>query len=228
MPNFIDLTGQRFGRWTVIDRASGRFTKSGRPIVTWRCKCECGMERDVDALSLRSGKSVSCGCYRAENSRAMTTERNRRNARYEGPFDKRLYQIWYSMNLKCYDETHKSYSCYGGRGISVCEEWRKDYLPFREWALSNGYKDNLTIDRIDVNGNYEPSNCRWATIRQQANNRRTNHVIEANGEKHTLKEWSEILSVSEYVAWYYASRGYTGDRYYSKLVSLSSAGGGGG
>ena len=224
MPNFIDLTGQRFGRWTVIDRGADHFTKSGRPIVMWHCKCDCGAMRDVDGFSLRNGKSASCGCYRSDVSRELTVCRNKRNSKYNGPFDKRLYQIWYGMNARCYEKSHKSYSCYGGRGITVCSEWKNDYVSFRKWAIENGYSDKLTIDRIDVNGNYTPQNCRWATIKEQGNNRRTNHIVEANGERRTLTQWAETFGVRLDRVQYYVKRGYSGENFYRKMMSLSGKG----
>lgn len=221
MPNFIDLTGQRFGRWEALGQAQRHYTKSGRPIVMWRCRCDCGTVRDVDGLSLRSGKSVSCGCYRADNSREMMVKHNIENAKYDGPYNHRLYNSWYGMIERCYNKKHKSYHNYGGRGITVCDEWRKSYLSFREWALSNGYKDYLTVDRIDVNGNYEPSNCRWATTKEQGNNRRTNHMVEANGEVHTLTQWADIFGVRLDRVQYYVKRGYSGERFFKKMMSLS-------
>lgn len=107
----------------------------------------------------------------------------------------RLYGIWTSMKKRCHKSYDPSYARYGARGIRVCDEWFDDYIAFRDWALANGYKDGLTIDRIDVNGNYEPDNCRWATNREQCNNRRNNVRLEYNGETHTMAEWSRILNV---------------------------------
>lgn len=108
----------------------------------------------------------------------------------------RLYKCWAHMKERCYREADSDYKNYGGRGIRVCDEWRNDYLAFKEWALANGYEPSLTIDRIDYNGNYEPSNCRWATWKEQSNNRRGLHYLTYNGETKTLTEWSEITGIS--------------------------------
>ena len=115
-----------------------------------------------------------------------------------GKEPKRLYFAWSNMRRRCYQKQNEKYASYGGRGIKVCDEWLHSFPAFREWALANGYKDNLTLDRIDANGNYEPSNCRWETQKTQQNNRRNNHRIEYNGETHTLAEWSEITGIPHY------------------------------
>lgn len=108
----------------------------------------------------------------------------------------RLYQIWHGIKTRCYAEYQTSYHNYGKKGIAVCKEWRNSYIAFRDWALSNGYRDDLTIDRIDNNGDYEPSNCRWATPKEQSNNRSTNHLVTFNGETHTIAEWARIVGLS--------------------------------
>ena len=108
--------------------------------------------------------------------------------------NERVYRIWKSMKKRCENPNYKWYANYGGRGIRVCDEWQK-FEPFYEWATSNGYAENLTIDRIDVNGNYEPNNCRWVDMTTQSNNKRTNRNITFNNETHTMKEWSEILGI---------------------------------
>ncbi len=107
----------------------------------------------------------------------------------------RLYNIWCGMKARCLNENNPSFRFYGGRGIRLCHEW-KDYSRFKKWAIDNGYTDDLTLDRMDVNGNYEPDNCRWATWKEQQNNRRNNHFIELNGEVHTLQEWAAMLGIN--------------------------------
>ena len=166
MPKLIDLTGERFGRLTVIKRTGTRAT---HPL--WLCKCDCGNYAEVTTSNLRSGSSISCGCYKVEMTKKTNTKHGKSNSR--------LYYIWKGMKRRCSSKRCKSYKYYGERGISVCEEWQ-DFKPFMDWAITNGYSENLTIDRIGVNGNYCPENCRWATWKEQANNRR--RISDLNGD----------------------------------------------
>lgn len=145
-----DLTGLRFGKLTAI-KLSGRDSK-GR--LMWLCRCDCGNEKAIRATSLAQGLTKSCGCIYHMQSKT------------------RLYGIWCHMIQRCEDQHSNNYRLYGERGISVCEEWRHDFMAFRAWSLENGYSEVLTIDRINTDGNYEPSNCRWATVSQQNSNRR--------------------------------------------------------
>lgn len=159
--NRFSLIGQRFGMLYVLERHS----KKGK-VVFYTCKCDCGNLKTVRAGDLRSGRTTSCGCY----GQKMLEE----NRKFEhGLSNTRLYSIWDGMKKRCYSPKHESYKYYGGRGITICDEWRNNFKLFYDWALDNGYKEYLTIDRIDVNGNYEPSNCRWVTMKEQAKNKRT-------------------------------------------------------
>jgi hypothetical protein len=179
----IDITGEKFGKLTAIKPVGNN--KTGQRI--WLCQCECGNEKEVLMGSLRSGNTSSCGCI----AREVLIERNLVHGMSK---DNRLYNIWCRMRQRCNTSTCNDYKDYGGRGIRVCNEWNS-FSAFNDWARSNGYKKNLSIDRIDSNGNYEPSNCRWATNKTQARNKRNNHFISFKGEKKTLSEWSHITGI---------------------------------
>lgn len=182
MPKIIDITGERFSRLTVVnfigtDKAHHK---------KWKCRCDCGNEIDVLATNLLTGRTKSCGCLRSDYAKENCTN--------HGETGTRLFNAWQAMIDRCQNPNHKSFNRYGGRGIKICEEW-KDYVVFRSWALENGYSDELSIDRIDNNGNYEPSNCRWANWNEQNNNRSNNRILCYKGESHTVAEWSHITGI---------------------------------
>lgn len=185
----INLTGLRFGRLVVVDRAG---TSKNRQAI-WRCQCDCGNVTDVLSISLRRGATRSCGCLLRESASERATARNTTH----GARHTRLYNTWRGMRERCINPAHKSYADYGGRGISVCAEWQ-DFSVFQKWAFASGYQDGLTIDRIDSNGNYEPTNCRWADSKQQNLNRRNNHLITYKGQTKTVMEWAEQFQINRY------------------------------
>lgn len=187
-----DLTGQRFGRLVVKREVAPHITPSGSKHKKWECECDCGNVREVCEEHLRKGMTKSCGCSR-KNLKG-TGHPNYKHGLYKT----RLYRIWQGMKRRCYCETSDDWLNYGGRGIKMCDEWKDDYSKFQKWAMKNGYDETAqkfccTIDRIDVNGNYTPTNCRWANASEQANNKRNNIRITYIGKTHTLKEWSDIL-----------------------------------
>lgn len=157
MYNFINETGNRYGRLVVIKQA-GR-NKKGKGAVLWECLCDCGNIRTVIGYDLRRGHTTSCGCYQREK------------ATKHGYCEKKIYGVWKAMKYRCLNKNGSAYKHYGGRGIKVCKEWL-EFLPFYEWAMSHGYKEKLTIERIENNGNYEPDNCTFATWQEQSRNKR--------------------------------------------------------
>jgi len=179
---FKDLTGKRFGRLTVLELEE---IINGKP--KWKCRCDCGNEVIIDGSRMKSGTTKSCGCLAKEikSERSVTHGKSKTN----------LYRIYNHMKGRCYNPTDSAYENYGGRGIRMCQEWLDDFMNFYNWSMNNGYKKGLTIDRIDNDGDYEPSNCRWADNITQCNNRRSNRKLTVNSETHTIAEWSRITGV---------------------------------
>ena len=171
----LNLVGKRFGRLVVL-RFSG-INKNGNS--TWVCRCDCGTEKVVSGAHLQSGASTSCGCIRREQLQT------------HGGSKTRLYGIWNAMKARCYNPHNNRYAIYGGRGITICDEWRDDFEAFSQWAYTHGYRDDLTIDRIDNDQGYFPENCQWSTAKTQANNKSNNNVLTYMGETHTVAEWAE-------------------------------------
>lgn len=172
-----NLAGLKFGKLTVESVAESR---NGH--LYWLCICECGGSKIVRGSHLLSGNVRSCGCIVARKTHGGTGTR--------------LWNIWIQMRQRCSYQNAPNYHRYGGRGIAVCEEWENSFEAFRNWALANGYRDDLTIDRKDNDGHYCPENCRWTTRKVQSNNTKRNRVLTLNGEEHTLSEWAEALSIN--------------------------------
>ena len=173
----LSLVGQKFGKLTVLNI-------NKRKKVYCICKCDCGKITQTRKDSLLNGHTKSCGCLQKDTAKKLKTKHNLVKTR--------IYHIWINMKRRCVS-TNKYY---GGRGIKICNEWLSDFMNFYNWAMANGYSDKLTIDRIDVNGNYEPKNCRWVDMKVQSNNTRKNHFVEYKNEKHTIAEWSRILGLT--------------------------------
>ena len=154
--------GQKFGTLTII--GFEHYDKYWK----WICRCDCGTVKSYLPYKLIKGTTKTCGCGKVEHCKEMTSEFRTKH----GGRNSRLYHIWHGMKQRCLNPTNKDYPNWGGRGITICEEWVDDFEAFREWAMLNGYTDNLSIDRRNNDGNYEPSNCRWATMQEQNSNRR--------------------------------------------------------
>lgn len=167
--SLIDRIGERFGRLVVVSRAEDYIAPNGKKHIRWKCLCDCGRETIVDVCQLVQGNTKSCGCLHNELLQAG-------NVKHGGRYD-RLYKVYANMKNRCYNKNSNDYQYYGARSIKICTEWLNDYTVFKKWAYSTGYDDSAqqgqcTIDRIDVNGNYEPSNCRWVSMSIQSKNRR--------------------------------------------------------
>lgn len=154
----------------------------------WLCLCDCGGTRKVKRYSdLTKGDYKSCGC----NSHGLK--------RLKNP----LYGVWTEMKKRCYNPNQKTYGYYGGRGIKVCNEWINNPIAFVNWSEANGYKQGLTIDRINTNGNYEPNNCRWVTLKENQNNRRSNVIIEYQDIEYTIQELVEKIAIVDRSCFYH-------------------------
>lgn len=197
MGQFIDLTGKKFHLLTVMYRGPDYVSPKGMHMVRWYCKCDCGNPEltlvSGSALKNKSSPIKSCGCLLGNNAKTAH--------RIHGGTNDRLYGVWCNMKSRCYCQSNNRYENYGGRGITVCDEWKDSYENFKKWAMSNGYQANAkrgecTIERIDVDGQYCPSNCVWKTIEEQENNKTNNHFVEYKGERHTISEWASILGMA--------------------------------
>lgn len=204
MANFKDLTGQKFGRLTVLK--TFRFDKYTKCV----CKCQCGNEKTINATDLVRGRTKSCGCLQKEVTSKTFTRHGQRHTR--------LYKIWEDMKKRCYNTNCKVFNHYGGRGITVCQEWLDDFMNFYNWAIANGYNDSLTIDRINFNGNYESSNCRWVDMKTQARNTRHCHYVEYKGIKKPISEWCEELNIKRNDLYKYTKKGLSYEQAFRKLT----------
>lgn len=206
-----DLTCQRFGRLTAIRRAKEREKKNRKAV--WECRCDCGNVHYTTASRLQNGGAKSCGCWKIEEATKRIKQYNQENPptpRKHGMTGTKLYDSYQHMISRCYNPRIENYHNYGGRGIKVCDEWRGEEgaSNFISWALSKGYKDGLTIDRIDVNGDYTPDNCRWCTQKEQQNNKRSNVYINYNGEKITLTMLAERIGIKPATIWWRYKKGW--------------------
>lgn len=268
----IDLTGQRFGRLTVINQAEHYISPTGKKQIRWNCLCDCGNKAVVTTNQLRSGGTVSCGCYHKEQQEANlilqpkdisgqkfgtltairvvgSDSKNRalwecvcecgavvvkigaelrsghikscgdrsRHAIKHGGYKDRLFKVYTSIKQRCCNPNYFQYKDYGGRGITICNQWASDYGSFQEWAYKNGYTQEIlpnglnkwTIDRIDNNKGYSPDNCRWITTQEQQFNKRDNVVLTFNGETMTATEWAHRLNLSPYIIWARLKNGWS-------------------
>lgn len=186
MGKFVDLTGREFGKWTVIGRAEDHIDKHGHRQRKWHCICSCDKrtEKDVLESSLLNGHSTSCGCKRARPIHGLSKSRIKR--------------IYYNMHSRCENANTPKFKNHGGRGISICKEWSGEngLIEFYNWAIKNGYNDNLTLDRIDNDGNYEPSNCRWVDFATQNRNKSDNVYVTIDGITKVIEDWERECGVS--------------------------------
>lgn len=154
----------------------------------WLCSCECGNIVEVNCNQLKQGKTKSCGCYHLEQVSKAHVKHEKRNTK--------LYSVFASMKQRCYNKNNTRYKHYGGRGIKICDEWLNDFMTFYDWAMNNGYKEGLSIDRIDNNKGYSPNNCHWVTNKENVNNRRNTKYITYKGITKPLADWCDILKIN--------------------------------
>ncbi len=201
-----DFIGKKIGFLTIIDYADKRNGK----VRVW-CKCDCGKTIKVFIDNLKREHTRSCGCKKGSMiSKSKITH---------GKTHTKLAHIYNQMKARCYYKKNPAYKNYGGRGIKICNEWldkENGFMSFYNWAINNGYKEGLTIDRIDNNSNYEPNNCRWATYYEQANNKRNNRMLTYNGETYTITQWARKLGITYGSMYRRIKKGLTGEMLFHK------------
>lgn len=194
----LDLVGKKFGRLTVLKRVGN--TKGGR--TQWKCVCSCPNGEKTECVvvggNLTNGHTQSCGCYRIEKTVKRST--------IHGKSYSKLHYLWDSMKQRCYNPKNKRYKIYGAEGKTVCDEWKNNFQAFYDWGIANGFDENAkrgeyTIERIDRTKGYSPQNCRWATDKEQSNNRRSNHLIEYKGKTQTMKQWADEKGIEYKKLW---------------------------
>ena len=182
-----DITGQKFGRLTVVKQNGfTNINKHGSRYAKWLCKCDCGNYCEMDTGTLKREGNHSCGCLAKEHLLDMS----KKNITH-GMTGSRLLGCRKGMLSRCYRKKDIHYRAYGGRGIKVCDEWKTDAKAFVDWALSHGYRDDLTIERVNVNGNYEPSNCTWIPMSEQYKNKQSNCKKQPLPEPYKAERWEE-------------------------------------
>lgn len=186
--------GEKYGRLTAVKEVEKR---------KWLFECDCGNQKVISKYDVKRGHTQSCGCLHKEN-----TSKARK---VHGDTDSRLYYIWENMKKRCYKTNADRFRNYGARGITVCEEWKDSYLNFYNWAHNNGYAEDLTIERIDINGNYEPNNCTWATREEQAKNRTTNKWVVIDGKEHSPLELEKMYGIPVKTIYARIARGDKGE-----------------
>lgn len=184
-----DLCGVKFGKLQVKIRTDDYVSPQGYHFAKWVCECDCGNIITARGDSLKNGHTKSCGCMRVESNMSRSTHGDNKRGKRT-----RLYSIWANMIQRCTNKNHPNYHDYGGRGITVYDEWFS-YTAFQIWAISSGYKENLTLDRENTNGGYEPNNCRWVTVKAQQNNKRSNHLLTYGGKTLDIAEWAIITGI---------------------------------
>lgn len=206
MGRFVDLTGKKFGKLTVLKR--GPNTRTGK--VAWECLCECGKHTVVDSCSLVTGNTQSCGCLRNDLIKQKMKEKG-----YTSTERRALKDVWHMMLKRCEDPRCNSYHNYGARGIKVCEEWHSQAV-FRDWAIHNGYQKGLDIDRIDNNGNYEPQNCHWVTREENMKNTRKTIFLEYQGQVLPIVDIAKLIGVTKGCLYQRLTAGVSKDRIFTK------------
>ncbi len=198
-PKFINRSGIRYGM-LVVDYLHSKKDSA----FYWKCKCDCSQESIVKGQNLISGNTTSCGC---QEKRARDEWREKQ--KIKSPHSQKLQNMYDNMYKRCYVPTTRSFNSYGGRGITICDEWLNDRNKFYSWAIESGIEKNLTIERKDANGNYNPENCRFASCVEQANNKRNNRILTKDGISMTIAQWARVIGVSEFTLYRRREKGWS-------------------